>query len=117
MHAAVAALTLTLSAYSAEPAFSAQACQFTMATALPDLDAQKIAYTVLDEADRIVFLAAIEAATGQSLSMVTNVLIADIEGQMFFGLEIDGCLLPPQPVAAFLPDEQLSGTLNGKTGA
>ena len=109
---AAAALALAMSF----PAVAGPACQFVLPETTTQLDAQGIKYQVLDAEKRAEFLSALAAAvalkTGgpePDLSKVTDVLLAVLEGELFFGLVIDRCLTAPQPLAAFLPPEQRSG--------
>lgn len=93
-------------------------CQFTLKAAVTGLEAAGTHFSVLDEAQRLQFLkdleAASEAKTGKpsaDLSLkVSNVLVAVLQGEVFFGLEMiaDGCLLPPAPLADYLPAEKRS---------
>ena len=94
-------------------------CQFTLPAAVASLEAAGTHFSVLDESQRLQFLkdlaAAAEAKTGKpsaDLSLkVSNVLVAVLQGEVFFGLEMieDRCLLPPAPLADYLPAEKRSG--------
>jgi len=106
-----AALALAMSF----PALAAPSCQFVLSDVMAQLDAQKIKFEVLKEDRKVEFLAALAEAvalktgTAPDMSSVTDVLIAEMDGQLFFGLVIGGCLTSPQPLAAYLPAEKLSG--------
>lgn len=114
--AAVLALAMSF------PAF-AQVCQFVLPDAVAQLEAQKLPFAVLDAAGRADFLERLAASADEKglkhdFSTVTDVLIAELDGELFFGLVRDGCLSPPLPLADFLPPQQISGiTPSGKVGA
>lgn len=99
-------------------AFAQEAqCEYTLAQATKDLDASKLAYVVLDGDLKDQFTTALAEAitmkTGKpapDMSVVTRVLLVEIQGDMFFGLElVNGCLTAPLPLAAFFPDVPRSG--------
>ena len=102
-----------LALFSALPANSAEApaptCQFILPDATAQLDAQGITYHVLDAEERASFLLLLPEDIAPK---VTDVLLALLEGKLFFGLVIDGCLSPPQPLAMLTP---AVGHLSGKT--
>lgn len=110
---AAAALVVALSF----PAYAAPAaCQFTLPDTVNALNEQGVKYMILEDDARAMFLAdlatAYEAKTGQKpadMSGVTNVLIAILDKEVFFGLEVDGCLTGPAPLADYLPPEKRSG--------
>ena len=97
-------------------------CQFTLSSAVAGLEAAepKVRFLVLDETQRLAFLkdleAAAEAKTGNpsaDLSLkVSNVLMAVLQNEVYFGLEMiaDGCLLQPALLSDFIPSaEKRSG--------
>lgn len=100
------ALFQALPANSQEPA---PVCQFILPDATAQLDAQGITYHVLDADERAQFVLLLPEDIA---SKVTDVLLALLDGQLFFGLVIDGCLTPPQPLALLQPTV---GHLSGKT--
>lgn len=102
---AVAALALAMSF----PAVAGPACQFVLPDATAQLDAQKITYKVLTAEERASFVLLLPEDIA---AKVTDVLLALLDGEMFFGLVIDGCLTPPQPLAMLQP---AVGHLSGKT--
>lgn len=95
-----------LPANSAEPA---PVCQFILPDTTALLDAKGITYQVLDAEERAQFVLLLPEAIAPK---VTDVLLAMLDGQLFFGLVIDGCLTPPQPLALLQPTV---GHLSGKT--
>ena len=105
------------------PALAQPVCQFVLPDAVAQLEAQKIPFVVLDADQRADFLKRLAASADEKgikhdLTTVTDVLVAELDGEMFFGLVRDGCLSPPVPMADFLPDQQISGiTPSGKIGA
>ena len=102
---AAAALALAMSF----PAVAGPSCQFILPDATAQLDAQGLKYHVLDAEERAAF---IQLLPEDIASKVTDVLLAELEGQMFFGLVINGCLTPPQPLAMLTP---AVGHLSGNT--
>lgn len=85
----------------ASPVFAeGPVCQFTLEGALDDLVTAGYPHFLLD-ADKIdAFVATIKPAPE---GKVTNVLIAELRQGLHYGLEIDGCLLPPVPVGGPKP--------------
>lgn len=102
---AAAALALAMSF----PAVAGPACQFVLSDTTAQLDEQKITYRVLNAEERATFLLLLPPDIAPQ---VTDVLIAILDGEVFFGLVIDGCLTPPQPLALLQP---AVGHLSGKT--
>ena len=100
---AAAALALAMSF----PAVAGPACQFILPDATAQLDAQGIQYHVLDAEERAAFILLLPEDIAPK---VTDVLLAVLDGEKYFGLVIDGCLTPPQPLALLQPAvEHLSG--------
>lgn len=99
------------------PAFAAPACQFTLPDTVNSLNTQGVKYMILDDEQKAMFLAdlavAYETKTGQkaaAMTDVTNVLLAILNNEVFFGFEMDtGCLTAPAPLADYLPPEKRSG--------
>ena len=100
-----AALALAMSF----PAVAGPACQFLLPETTALLDAKGITYQVLDADERAQFVLLLPEDIAPK---VTDVLLAMLDGQLFFGLVIDGCLTPPQPLAMLQPTV---GHLSGKT--
>lgn len=92
-------------------------CQFTVESATKDLDASGLAYAVLDGELKDQFVAALAEAiriqTGKpapDMSGVRRVVLLELQGDMFFGIETaDGCLSAPMPLAVFFPPTNRSG--------
>ena len=109
--AAIAAIMLSV----ASPAVAGASCQFELAPTVEKLTADGTKFMVLDGDLLATFVADLEEAvlaeTGVApdLSTVTGVLIATLQGEVFFGLVMDGCLTQPMPLARFLPQEKRSG--------
>lgn len=93
------------------------ACEFTVDAATQELDASGLPYVVLDgdlkEQFTLALAEAIRIETGNpapDMSIVTRVMLVEIKGEMFFGIETpDGCLSAPVPLAVFFPDVPRSG--------
>ena len=116
MRIALAAAALVALLSFPIPAYAAPACSFTLPDTVNTLNEQGIKYMILEDDARAMFLAdlaiAFEEKTGEKpsdMSVVTNVLLAVLENEVFFGLEIDGCLTGPDPLADYLPPEKRSG--------
>lgn len=97
------------------PALAAPVCQFTLVDVEATLDKQGVQFIVLEPEERALFLASLESAvedkTHQDFAMppVTNVILAVIKDELYFGLEINGCITPPEPIGYYLPDVKRSG--------
>jgi hypothetical protein len=107
---AAAALALAMTF----PAIAGPACMFVLPETEVQLKEQGIKYSVLSEEKRALFLADLAAAAEakgmvHDLTTVTDVLLAIMDGNIYFGLVRDGCLSPPLPLADFLPTDKLSG--------
>lgn len=110
---ALAVMLPTPPAFAAEPA----QCKFRMDETVQELTAAKYQIAVLDGEMKDEFLKALAASitlqTGQpapDMSGITRVLLVEIQGDMFFGLETaDGCLSDPLPMAPFFPPVNRSG--------
>lgn len=77
-------------AHAQEPA-----CQFNLLDAKLGLMASETPHVLLVWNDRDHFVAMLESAFGFNFPEVTNVLIAQLQGGVYYGLEIGGCLTPP----------------------
>ena len=88
-----AALALAMSF----PAVASPTCQFLLPETTAALDAKGITYQVLDADERAQFVLLLPEDIAPK---VTDVLLAMLDGQLFFGLVIDGCLTAPQPLAS-----------------
>ena len=71
------------------------ACQFNLTDARLGLMAAEVPHVVLPWNQRDHFVAMLESATGFNFPEITNVLIAQLQGGVFYGLEIRGCLTAP----------------------
>tara|TARA_R110000822_G_scaffold27790_3_gene82680 strand:+ start:3585 stop:3977 length:393 start_codon:yes stop_codon:yes gene_type:complete len=114
--AALAAIMLSV----ASPAIAGASCQFELAPTVEMLEADKDSkFLVLDSSTPELlelFVTDLEASilakTGKvvDLSDVVAVLLADISGEVFFGLvNAEGCLTVPMPLSQFFPEEKRSG--------
>ncbi|MGI9160079.1 MAG: hypothetical protein ACR2K1_10040 [Saprospiraceae bacterium] len=111
------ALALALLLPTPVAAQTAPKCEFTVESAKADLTASKFAFVLFDGdlKDKVVkaLAASITLQTGKpapDFSPVTRVLIVEIQGDLFFGIEtLDGCLSAPLPLATFFPTKNRSG--------
>lgn len=94
------------------PPASAQevACQFNLTDAKLGLLAAETPHAVLPWNERDHFVAMLESATGFNFPEITNVLLAQLQGGVFYGLEIGGCLTPPAPLF-LMPQAKRSGAI------
>lgn len=88
---------------AAEPA-----CQFNLTDAKLGLMASETPHVLLVWNDRDHFVAMLESAFGINLPEITNVLIAQLQGGVYYGLEIRGCLTAPALLSA-MPTVRQSG--------
>lgn len=84
------------------------ACQFNLTDAKLGLMASETPHAVLPWNERDHFVAMLESATGFNFPEITNVLVAQLQGGVFYGLEIGGCLTPPAPLF-LMPQAKRSG--------
>lgn len=83
-------------------------CQFNLTDARLGLMASETPHAVLPWNERNHFVAMLESATGFNFPEITNVLLAQLQGGVFYGLEIGGCLTPPAPLF-LMPQAKRSG--------
>ena len=103
LFAGLALLALSLPAYAAE-------CQWTLDGTTPSLTEP---YAVVSEPDKVAELVAALTAAGEVVPEgVTRVLLATLEGTVFYGLEVGGCLLAPVRMPGTEP-----ARLSGRVGA
>ena len=84
------------------------ACQFNLTDAKLGLLVAETPHVVLPWNERDHFVAMLESATGFNFPEITNVLVAQLQGGVFYGLEIRGCLTPPT-LLSVLPTVRQSG--------
>lgn len=87
--------------WAPRPALAAE-CAYTIAVTDPDLTARGVPHTVIDDPEDVA--AAVKRAeevTHLDLpDNVTRVMFASVQaGQLYIGLEVDGCLLDPIAIA------------------
>lgn len=100
----IAAIGLLLAALALPVAAHADtACKFTIESAVTELASADLPFYVVDSPEAIAeAVAALNEAGAGVTGNVTRILIAVSNGQYIYGLEIDGCLTPPQPVPSSL---------------
>ena len=93
-------LGLMLTWHFSGPVTAAEpACQFNLTDARLGLMAAETPHVVLPWNQRDHFVAMLESATGFNFPEITNVLIAQLQGGVFYGLEMGGCLTAPALLA------------------
>lgn len=90
-----------------------QQCRFTLADTVVGLMAQNVRHGLLTPNGRDHFIAGLESSLGIQFPDVTNVLVAELEAGIFYGLEIGGCLMPPQPLFLRTPPRRSGATPAG----
>lgn len=102
-----ASAALALSACALAPAHAAGGTCPTMQDVIGVLEADNTRYVVVD-ADKVQkFVDEVaEPVLGHEVEGVTNVLLANLNGVMVFGLEIDGCFSNPYRLPVPAPAAQ-----------
>ena len=113
---AVAALAVAL---SFAPARAQEMC-FDLAATILKMSNEGTQYAVLDGGDKDAFItdmmASYEAKTGHAAEVVpgiTHVLLANMGGQVYFGIVVNGCLTSPALLTDFVLPEAV-GKWTGK---
>lgn len=92
-----AILIASLSVFLAGPVVAQDTCQFNMTDTIASLSEQGVPHVIIAEADAVQkFVDEVaEPIVGAEVEGATAVLLANLPQGIAFGLEVDGCLLPP----------------------
>lgn len=90
-------------------AVSAAECEYKFDETVAQVSAAGFPVAVIEPADLPAIVEKVEALSGDEYGDVTRGFFAQVNGSIFLGLEVDGCLLPKIVLSVSPASEQLSG--------